>query len=167
MNTLLSTKINTYAHTTTYLTDKLMNSLKQIIISAGLDLGKFRDDWDSTERAIKTWVKSKHLQKITLEIFKFGTRTLVTRWDLDIEYSNGSGEESFWTDTNTIKFAIKKCGSIPDDCTYDIIITNASGYPHIEGWGSCKLRSTNGLRKRSAGTVIDACRANASTSYWS
>ena len=65
-----SVRVNTYTHSITFLTDKLLLSLKQVIAGIGLDTSKFMNSWVTTQLAISTWLKSGHLQSITVEIYK-------------------------------------------------------------------------------------------------
>lgn len=163
-----SIRVNAYSHTVAYLSDKLLDSLKVVVYQAGLDLDSFLNSWESTDRALRTWLKSRHLEKVVLEIYNPDTKKLVTRWDLNIEYTDSySDDGQFWADSDAIKFAIKKCGEIPSKCQYDIKILNKTGRPDVDGWGPCKFRSTEGLVRRSAGTTIDAGAAGASADYWS
>ena len=161
-------RVNTYTHTVAYLSDKILDSLKVVIYRAGLDLESFMGSWASTDRAIRAWLNSRHLEKVVLEIYNPSTGKLVTRWDLNIQFTDSySDDGEFWADSDAIKFAIKKCGEIPSNCKYDLKILNKDGSPDVDGWSPCKFRSTEGLTKRSAGTTIDAGIAGASANYWS
>ncbi len=101
MSTTVS--VNTYTHSVTYVTDKMLNSLRYIITRAGLDPSKFLDDWASTERAASTWLNSRHLRKVVLEIYNASTGSLITRWDFGIDYDYGSSSDgSMWVDTDRL-----------------------------------------------------------------
>lgn len=159
--------VNTYAHSATYVTDQLLNSLKRIVIWIGLDTEKFMDNWGSTELAISTWLKSKHLEKITLEVYDPRTDDLKTRWDFAIDYQGGSdGDGTMWADTDAIRHAIVKCGVIPSQCSYRVLLTNKDGHPDVAGWSSTIFRSTAGLTRQSVGTTIGAGSIAASGGYW-
>ena len=49
-----------------------------------------------------------------LEIFNPTTDALIVRWDIDIVYSWSSGDGSFWTDTEQLKYHIRKAGLAPE-----------------------------------------------------
>src|SRR4051812_17830553 len=98
--------VDTYAHTVTYVTDKLLLSVKEIIRESGLSPAKMSRDWTTIERGVSTWIRSKHLDKIILEIFDPNTGRLISRWDLEIIYGYG-GDGSMWVDTDAIRYSIK------------------------------------------------------------
>lgn len=64
-----STFVISYAYTVTYVTTKMLLVLKEIIREIGLDPSSFTSDWDSYEEAISTWLSSRHLQQVTLEVY--------------------------------------------------------------------------------------------------
>ena len=81
-----STFVVSYTHTVTYVTTKMLLLLKEIIREIGLDPAKLANDWDSCERAISTWLTSRHLEGVRLEVYDPMTDGLVTRWDVDVVY---------------------------------------------------------------------------------
>ncbi|OQP67639.1 hypothetical protein [Niastella populi] len=163
MSTLVS--VNTYAHTVTFVTDKMLKSLRYIITSTGLDPNKFVNDWKTYELGVQTWLTSKHLKGITLEIVS-PTGALVTRCDFEINYTYGNGEGSMWLDTDALKFAITKFGTIPSSCTYSIILTTDPNRSDVAGWGPASYLSTEGFTKQSLGTTIGTSSIGAQASYW-
>ncbi|MBA3920409.1 MAG: hypothetical protein H0X31_01350 [Nostocaceae cyanobacterium] len=76
--------VNTYTHSVTYVTNKLLLTLKEIINLSGLSPAKLADQWDVLERGIQTWLESRHLKLIVLEVYNPKTDNLVGRWDLAI-----------------------------------------------------------------------------------
>src|SRR5690242_4204792 len=110
-----SIAVSTYAltynttHTVTYVTSKMLLILKEIIREIGLDPGKLTDEWGGLELAISTWLRSQHLKQVYMEIYDPKTDALVSRWDLDVVYGYGS-DETFWADTEAIRYSIKKAG---------------------------------------------------------
>ena len=84
MNTLVS--VNTRTHSITYVTDKLLTSLKNIIRLSGLNPGNLSADWQILERGIKRWLETEHLQHLHLEVYDPKTNKLVGRWDFEIFY---------------------------------------------------------------------------------
>lgn len=163
MGTLVA--VNTYANTVTFVTDKMLKSLRYIITSTGLDPNHFVSDWKSYELAVQTWLTSGHLKGVTLEIVS-PAGILVTRCDFEISYSYGSGEGSMWLDTDALKYAITKFGVIPASCTYNIKLDNAPGRPAVVGWGPTTYLSTEGFIKQGLGTTIGTSSIGAQASYW-
>ena len=157
--------VNTYTHSVTYVTNKLLLTLKEIINLSGLSPANLADQWDVLERGIKIWLESRHLAKIVLEVFNPKTDKLVGRWDLAIHYGY-SGDSSFWVNTEEIRYHIKKAGLWPSECDYRVVVTTESGRPDVLGWSSTTLRSTDGFIKQSIGTTIDGSGLNVGTGYW-
>jgi hypothetical protein len=165
MSTFVS--VNTYAHTTTYIAAKMLYSLVFIIRESGLDPGKFTGDWATMEVGIKTWLGTRDLQSVILEVFKPITGELVGRWDFDIAYGYGEGGDGdMWIDTDAIRYAIKKAGSWPSLCDYRLVVQTNPGRPDVEGWSGTTLRSTDGFVRHSIGTTIGAVGAGTATAYW-
>ena len=161
-----SVSVNTYTHSVTHVTGEMMKGLKLIILLSGLSLDKIRNDWASVERAIYAWLSSRHLQKVTLEVYNGTTNALVTRWDFEIDYTYGAGDEgALWADHEAIRHAIAKAGSVASTCRYEFAL-QASGGPDVAGWGDGSYRSTSGFTQHSVGTTIGANSLASTTSYW-
>jgi len=167
MNTLVY--INTYSYSVTFVTDKMLTSLKRVILWSGLDPARLtgEEHWKVLERGVKTWLDSKDLEMLTLEVYRPGTNVLVNRWDFPIEYGYGSSDDgSMWVDPDAIHYAIKKCGFDPAGCDYRIVATTKPGRPDVAGWGPATLLSTTGFIRHSVGTTIATNSLAASTAYW-
>lgn len=92
-----------------------------------------RGSLESNTRAIKTWLGTGDLRKVILEIYNPATDKLVTRWDIDIVYGWSDGDGSFWTDTEQLKYAIKKAGLLPSQAKYKLMLDTKPGRPDVEG----------------------------------
>jgi hypothetical protein len=157
--------VNTYTNSVTYVADNILKSFKDIIRLSGLDPAKFANDWDSNMRAIKTWLGTGDLEKVVLEIFHPRTGALIVRWDIDIVYG-WSGDGSFWTDTEQLKYHIRKAGLAPSDAAYDIVLKNKPGRPDVAGWGPGSFRCTDGFVRHSLGSTIEHYGLGGSAAYW-
>jgi len=157
--------VDTSVYSVTYVTEKLLLSIKEIISKSGLSPAKMTRHWGSLEQGISTWIASKHLRQVHLEIFNPVTQKLVCRWDLDIIYGY-AGDGAFWADTEAIKYHIQKAGAIPANCDYRICVDNAPNAPTVDGWSSCTLYSTEGLSRFSVGTTIGSSGLGAGLAYW-
>src|SRR5438046_464078 len=115
MSTVVS--VNTLTHTVTYVTSKMLLSLKEIIREIGLNPSKLTSDWPTLENGIAKWLESRHLERVTLEVYNPKTDGLVYRWDMDVVYGY-TGDGSLWVDTDAIKYAIAKEGCSPAQCQY-------------------------------------------------
>ena len=153
------------AHTISHVTSKMLLILKEIIREVGLDPSKLANSWSSLELAVSTWLTSRHLRQLTLEIYDPKSDDLVSRWDLDIIYGYGA-DETFWVDTYAIRYSIAKAGLVPSQCNYCFLLYNAPGRPDVEGWSATKARSTDGFNRYSTGATIGGNGIGTEVSYW-
>lgn len=164
--TSISVSVRSYTHATTYVADNILRSLKNILLYSGLDPDKLADDWEVLHRGIKTWIDSGHLEKVVLEVYDPKCDDLVGRWDIHISYEWSGGDGQFWTDTDAIRFAIKKAGLFPSTTKYRVLATTTPGRPEVSGWSSTSLRSTAGLVEQRIGTSIEASGLSGGVSYY-
>ncbi len=162
---MTSVAVNTYTQSVTYVADNILKSLKDIIRLSGLDPANFVSDWDSNMRAIKTWLGTGDLEKVVLEVFNPKTDLLIIRWDIDIVYS-WSGDGSFWTDIDQLKYHIRKAGIAPGDAAYKIKLENKPGRPNVDGWGPGSFRSTEGFVRHALGSTVEHHGLGGSAAYW-
>jgi len=158
--------VNTYVYSVTFVADKMLLSLKEIVRESGLSPEKLVSDWRILQKGISAWLNSQHLEAVVLEVFNSDSNDLVGRWDFEISYGSfGDGE--MWVNTEDIKYHIRKAGLWPSLCDYRIVVTTKSGAPAVSGWSGTKLRSTAGFVKQSIGTTIDANGSlRAGAAYW-
>ena len=159
--------VNTYTYSVTFLSEKIVHSLKEIIRESCLDPGKLAGNWESTQNGIATYLRTKALLTVHLEIYNPNTDKLVLRWDFDVVYDAYDGDGSMWVDTDDLYYAIRKAGQAPSQCKYRVILTTHHGTPDIDGWSSCEFRSTNGMSRHSIGTMANASNGlGARAAYW-
>lgn len=116
MSTATATVTTTFTHVTTYFSDKMLLLLGNIIRDSGLNMTSFSSIRPTLELGIRTWLQSGHLNKVTLEIFKPGTTSLLRRWDLEWDKCPAA-EAGFWVDVSDIKYHMQKAGIIAATCT--------------------------------------------------
>lgn len=162
---MTSVAVNTYTHSVTYVADNILKSFKDIIRLSGLDPSRFVQDWELYMRALKTWLGTGDLEKVVLEVFDPSTRALIVRWEIDIVYG-WSGDGGFWTDTDQLKYHIRKAGLAPSDAAYDILLKTKLGRPKVDGWGPGSFRSTDGFVRHSLGSTIEHNGLGGSAAYW-
>lgn len=158
--------VNTYTHSVTYVADNILKSFKDIILMSGLNPEIFSEKRESNLRAIRTWIESRHLERVILEIFDPRTNKLVTRWDIDVEYNWSSGDGSFYTDTDQLRYHILKAGLAPSQARYSLIAVTSPGEPSVPGWSDCTMRSTDGMVRQSLGSTIQHNGLGGNSSYW-
>jgi hypothetical protein len=157
--------VNTYTHSVTYVTDKMLLSLKEIIRCSGLSPEKIAADWKVLQRGISSWLYSRDLESVHLEVFNPTTDALIGRWDFDI-YFGSWGDSGMWVNTDDIRYHIRKAGQWPSTCDYRIVLTTKPGRPNVDGWSATTLRSTDGFVRQSLGTTIDGNGVRTGTAYW-
>lgn len=161
-----SVAVYSYTHSVTYVADNILKSLKDVIRLSGLDPTRFVANWETYLRAIRAWLESGHLESVVLEIYHPSTNALIRRWDVDIIYSWSSGDGSFWTDTEQLKYHILKAGVLPSVAKYDLLLAIKPGYPHVDGWSDGTYRSTNGMVRQSLGSTVEHNGLGAQAGYW-
>jgi hypothetical protein len=163
MSTYVS--VNTYTHAVTYVTDKLLTSIKTIVRLSGLTPDKLTNQWTVLERGVNAWLQSRDLEELHLEVYHPVTDTLIGRWDFAIFYGF-QGDGAFWVDPDAIKYHIAKQGIWPGSCEYRIVATTKPGRPDVQGWSRTTLRSTSGFVKQGIGTSVNGSGLSAGTGYW-
>ena len=163
---MTSVAVNTYAFSVTYVADNILKSMKDIIRLSGLDPTNLVEGWASKMRALQTWLHSGHLETVVLEIFDPRTDVLVGRWDIDVIYTTRLDDGSFWTDTEQIRYHVRKAGLAPSEAKYRLVLQNRSGRPDVDGWGPTRFRSTEGFVRHSLGSTIEHYGLGASAAYW-
>lgn len=158
--------VYSYTQSVTYVADNILKSLKDIIRLSGLDPANLIGEWAVLLRGISKWIESKHLENVSLEIYEPASDQLITRWDIGVVYTWSLDAGNFWTDTDQLRFAIKKAGLAPSQAAYRVIVHNKDGRPDVEGWSKCSYRSTDGMVRQSLGTTVEHNGLGANTSYW-
>ncbi|MFZ3116426.1 MAG: hypothetical protein WA133_01630 [Syntrophales bacterium] len=158
--------VYSYTHSIIYVADNILKSLKDIIRLTGLDPSNLVESWDSTMLALSTWIESNHLERVILEVYDPKSEKLIVRWDLDIIYSWSSGNGSFWTDTDQLRYHILKAGIAPSQASYRLLLQNKKGRPDVEGWTPAQCLSTDGMVKQSLGSTIEHSGLGADAGYW-
>jgi len=163
---MTSVAVNTYSHSAAYVADNILKSIKDIILHSGLNPSAFVGDWQTNLQGMQTWLNSKALLGVNLEIYNPKTNALIFRWDIDVVYAWSGGDGDFWTDTEQLKYAIRKTGLVPSEAKYHFILSVKPGTPDLPGWSDATMRSTQGLVRQSLGTTVEHSGLGASTSYW-
>jgi hypothetical protein len=159
--------VNVYSHThsVTYVAENILKSLKDIIRLSGLDPTEFVQDWDLHMRGVDGWLRSGDLERVMLDIYHPRTGVLLFQWSIEISYAWNGGDGSFWTDTDQLKYAIRKAGLAPSEAKYDLRLNTKPGRHDIAGWSKAAARATEGMVRQSLGTTIGHGSLSASTSY--
>ena len=97
--------VYSYAHSTSYVTDNILKSFKDVLVQSGLDPQKLAGDHKILHAGIKRWIETEHLEFVTLEIYHPKTEVLITRWDITVAYSWSSEAGNFWVDADALRYA--------------------------------------------------------------
>lgn len=163
---MTSVSVNTRTHSVTYVADNILKSFKDIIRLSGLNPGNLVESWESKMLALRTWLSTEHLEGVVLEIFNPKTDALIIRWDIDVVYNWSTGDGSFWTDTEQLKYHIRKAGIAPSDASYRLLLRTKAGRPDVEGWSTASFRSTEGMVRHSLGSTIEHNGLGGKAAYW-
>jgi len=158
--------VYSFTHSVTYVADNLLKSLKDIIALSGLDPAKLMGDWTTLLAGITRWIDSKHLVAVILEIYDPANDKLITCWELAISYAWDMNAGVFWTDTDQLRYHIRKAGLVPSQANYRVLVNTTQGRPAVNGWYSVEFRSKDGLVRQSLGHTIEHNGLGASASYW-
>lgn len=164
---MTATIVSAYArtHTAKFVSDKMRNLLKILILYHNLDPTALMDAWTGwVDRAARHWLESGHLQKFIIEFYKPGTTVALARWDFPIRY-DGNGVDEMWIDREFMEGSFAKAAAPPAGCTYRILLL-APGGAHVPGTEDTSFLSLNGLVAREAGTVIATPDIMASMAYY-
>jgi Bacterial HORMA domain 2 len=161
--------VNTTTYAATHVATNMLGSIRSIIKGSGLSPDLIRDQWTTLENGIETWLASRHLKAVTLEVFDPGKRPsdFAGRFDFTIDYGYyPGGDGDLWLDPDTVAYTVRKNGSYPSRCRYRIVIDCAPGYPPIPGWADTTYRSTEGFTRHTVGTALGGGSLGAGLSYY-
>jgi hypothetical protein len=162
-------RVNTTTYAVTHVATNMLRGVRDIIKGSGLDPGQILESWAVLEDGIETWLRSGHLQAVTLEAYDPGKHgdSLVGRFDFILDYGYyGDGDGDLWLDPDTVAHAIRKNGSFPSSCAYRIVADTAPGRPDVAGWAETAYRSTAGFTRHVVGTAMGGGSLGASLAYY-
>jgi len=166
MSTHTYSHVFNQAHSFVFLSDNMRNVLREVIRENGISPDKLWQDWSTIERGIRTWLDSGHLNKVSVEFFKYGSAEADARWDFPIRHTGSGVVDDMWLDKNYLRQIIAKSKRPSGDCTYRIILCTDDGAPEVSGFTNCSFLSTGQMAARQAGTVIATGHVTASATYW-
>ncbi|MBI1744517.1 hypothetical protein HYR54_15830 [Candidatus Acetothermia bacterium] len=127
-------------------------------ITGGLDLdtNMLINGRDSIEKVLKTWITSRHLKAVFLEVYHPGSNQCVARFDLVYSYDPTCSNEAggYTIKMDSIDEVVKQLKSKVQGAIYRIIVDLAENAPQVPGWTPTQPLSTDGLTKESIGNVF-------------
>jgi len=164
--TATHTSAYTRTHTAAYVSDKMRNLLKLMVVYYGLNATALLDAWTSwVDRAARAWLESGHLTAIVIEFYVPGQTVAAARWDFPIRY-DGNGTDEMWADREFFEGSLAKSKAPPPGCVYRVLLAKSAGAPRVEGVGDTSYLAINGLVAREAGTAIATPDLMASMRYY-
>ena len=153
-------------HSITFLTDHLLNTLREIVRENGLSPERLMQDRETLARGIRTWLHSGHLTNVIVEFFRPGVSLANARWEFPVGYDGSGVGDDMWRDKNYLRQLIAKAKRPSTDSHYRVVLCTSPGAPVVDGFSDCTLLSTGQLSARSAGTVIATVHLTADVTYW-
>lgn len=164
----VATRTTTYAltHSVTFMSDNLLNTLRDVIRENGISPDKLMNDRETLTRGITTWLHSGHLTDVVVEFYKPGASSAEARWDFPVGYTGSGVDDDMWIDKNYLRQLIAKAKRPSADCGYRVVLRTIPGRADVSGFSSCELLSTGALVARQAGTAIATGHLTAGVTYW-
>ena len=153
-------------HTSRYVSDKMRNVLKYLILYYNLSPVALLDAWtDWVDIAARELLERGDLEKIVIEFYKPGSETASGRWDFPIRY-DGNDVNEMWVDREFLEGSFAKTSIPPLGCEYRVLLVPRAGasLPANVGWTSFK--SVGNLVRREAGTIVSTPDIMASMAYY-
>jgi hypothetical protein len=155
----------TYArtHTATHISDTIMTSITDILITLGIDAARHHQRWQQNANAIRRWIEEGSLKQVAVEcILPDGTVAPV--FEFDVAYTAGGvGDRKFTADNASLLKYLAKIKRVPAGTMFRLFCSYHWTPSKQPGWISGTRASTDGLRTRSIGTLAGAPDATATT----
>lgn len=144
-----------YAHSMTYLSDKMRSVLRLLIRASGLDPSQMLNAWSRLEAGISTWLQSGHLRAIVVEFYEPDNPGVASaRWDFEVKYQGSGVEDDMWVDEAYLRRQFAKARQPTSRCTYRIVLSVGPDAPPVDGFENCEYLSLGEMVGRSIGTAI-------------
>jgi hypothetical protein len=164
--TQTTTHVYTHTHSATYLSDKMSQILKTLLVNSGLNPQRLVEAWQAwVHRAACAWLESEHLLTIIIEFYEPGSREAADRWDFPIHYGTGEVDE-MWTDREHLSGTLPKAPRPSSTLRYRVVLEVKAGHPVVEGVTETELLDIGGKTARSAGTVVATPHMTAGVRYY-
>lgn len=120
-------------HTANYVSDKMRNLLKTLILDYGLDPKQLVDAWSGwVHDAAREWMQTGDLVKFVIEFYRPGDSYAVARWDFPIRY-DGADIDQMWVDRDFLQGSIAKAPRPPAGCTYRVLLVPRANARNLPG----------------------------------
>jgi len=174
--------VKTWTSTYNFVVNETVTLLMQYVNNRGLDSSKLTTMREQLEDALWTWLSSRHLSRVRIEVYEPEANEATECFDLafDIERPQDLStaeieriqERKFDSYHEEVLENLRELDAPPDDCTYRILVwlrpTNDVGEepPTVDGWSRTTARSTDHLEKTDLGDAIDTPAASATAELY-
>ncbi|MDA2912547.1 hypothetical protein MYX77_01055 [Acidobacteriia bacterium AH_259_A11_L15] len=149
-----------------YIAGELTRVFQAVAIALGLDLDYLESNWNVLLSGLRKWLEENTLQAVYLEVYN-AQGFLVSRLDLQIQYGSVIADErNFYSDLESVRLAMRKVGTVPQDCRYCIVVSLATGASDVPGWSRTTLRSTEGMRSLAIGPLLGSPSISSKMNIW-
>lgn len=174
--------VETWTSTYNFVVNETVTLLMQYVNARGLDSNKLTQMRDKLEDALWTWLASRHLSRVSIEVYEPGSDEATERFDLAFEITRPQDlseeeieqiqERKFKSYLEEILKKLRDLDAPPDECTYRLLVwlhpTNDVGEepPTVDGWSRTSARSTDHLEKDHLGDAIDTPAASVTAEWY-
>jgi hypothetical protein len=151
----------TRTHTATHLSDTIMASITDILVTLGIDTTRHWVEWQQNTNAITRWIEEGSLKQVAVECIRPGG-TVAPVFEFDVTYTAGGvGDRKFTADNASVLKYLAKIQSVPVGTTFRLFCSHNWTPSEQPGWTDGNRASTSGLRARTIGTLAGAPDASA------
>ena len=151
-----------------YVQNEVIDVLMRIASNRNLDLGYFTDNQKSLTSGLFTWLTTRTLEKIVMEILE--RNRVIERFDLSFQYSavfQTTKESNFETNIQKLEDFLSKLPTQKQrNRRYRIVAVVSPNAPEAPGWGPTNLNLVDHLKKQNLGGLINADYMKAEFEFW-
>ncbi|BBZ50274.1 hypothetical protein H7H82_14235 [Mycobacterium heidelbergense] len=146
----------TRTHTATHLSDTIMASISDILVTLGIDTARHFQRWQLNANAITRWIEEGSLEQVAVECVR-PDGTVAPVFEFVVTYTAGGiGDRKFTADNASLLTYLAKIQSVPLGTTFRLFCSYRWTPSEQPGWTDGTRASTSGLRTRSIGTLAGA-----------
>jgi len=160
------TSVHVTARSYSYLANEINRIFLETITRSGLDPTELSSVLDTIENGLRTWLALRQLEVAYLEVYDAFSEMVLSRVDLNIEYTDVSGDERYHTDVERVRRELDRSGQFAG-CRYRVVVMTTPGAAQVRGWSTTTLKDVSHLTRRNIGQVIDTAAAGACMSIFS
>jgi hypothetical protein len=165
----ISIGVNIAVYPVTYVSNEILNSLIRIVDKRGLGLDYINQNKNTIADGLFTWLGTRHLEKVVLEIYDSDKNGVLERFDMCFEYSAvvpSTSDSIFETNLKKLEDFLGRLPNLPADANYRVVVVLGDGAPDVPGWSPTSLRSVDHLKNQKLGGFIRADYIGAAMEYW-